>query len=267
MSTELSSHWAMIARIQAACEADARVLGLWLGGSFAHGAPDAYSDIDLVLVCEDEAHAALLVQAEAFAAQAGDLIGFFRGDHVGEPRLFIALYDQPLLHVDFKWVALSEAHIRVEEPRIIWTRDHRVSDALARAPAEPPRVDADWIEARFWVWVHYIAVKILRAEWFEVKDAFAFLRARVIAPMLTRRAGRFIQGVRRIETLGPHAQAAMAALDPPGAREACLTALASVMDLYVELRGDAPPQVANIAAEERMRGYVNGLLAGAPDPR
>ena len=42
--------------------------------------------------------------ASAFAAGLGPLLACFTGEHVGEPRLLIALYGPPPVHVDLKFV-------------------------------------------------------------------------------------------------------------------------------------------------------------------
>ena len=90
----------------AACRADPRILGVTLAGSAATGQMDEFSDVDTVIVSTDESHAELLAGAPAFAASIGPLLAAFTGEHVGEPRLLIALYGPPLLHVDLKFVGL-----------------------------------------------------------------------------------------------------------------------------------------------------------------
>src|SRR3712207_4646546 len=91
-----------------AVRADPRLLGLTIAGSGAAGTMDEFSDLDLVLVCADEHHAELLREAPAFAASLGPLLACFTGEHVGEPRLLIALYGPPPAHVDLKFVAARD---------------------------------------------------------------------------------------------------------------------------------------------------------------
>ena len=43
-------------RFVAACQADERVVAAFLGGSYARGTADAYSDLDLCLITTDEAY-------------------------------------------------------------------------------------------------------------------------------------------------------------------------------------------------------------------
>src|SRR3954470_10682717 len=99
---------------------------------------DEFSDVDTVIVCADESHRDVLDGALDFAAGLGPLLAAFRGDHVGEPRLWITLYDEPLLHVDLKFVALSQLSDRVEDGVVVWERDDLVSAALRGARAVWP---------------------------------------------------------------------------------------------------------------------------------
>ena len=115
------------------------MLGLTVGGSAATGTMDEFSDLDFVLVCRDEDQPRLLRDAPVFAAGLGPLLACFTGEHVGEPRLLIALYGPPLLHVDLKFVAERDLDVRVEDGRVLWQRDGALDRALARAEAVWPR--------------------------------------------------------------------------------------------------------------------------------
>ena len=75
----------------------------------------------------------------AFAAGLGLLLACFTGEHVGEPRLLIALYGPPPLHVDLKFVADRDLDDRVEDGLVLWQRDGAVEAALRRAEAVWPR--------------------------------------------------------------------------------------------------------------------------------
>src|ERR1700751_533964 len=86
----------------AAIQADPRVGGLTGGGSAATGTMDEFSALDLVVVCRDEHQPELLRDAPAFAAGLGPLLACFTGEHVGAPRLPIALYGAPSVHVVLK---------------------------------------------------------------------------------------------------------------------------------------------------------------------
>src|SRR5690349_12034964 len=200
-SRELALHEAFLERIAEVTRQDPRFIGLLLGGSHVSGTTDRYSDLDCVLVAEAEPYASVLADRRTLAARIGSLLHAFTGEHVGEPRLMICLYETPTLHVDFKVVTLEALKERVENPIIVWARDNRISDVLARSEARWPHRSAEWFEERFWIWVHYGAMKIGRGEIFEALDMFAFLRRQVFGPLLAEQAGLRQYEVRRIERL------------------------------------------------------------------
>lgn len=68
----------------------------------------------------------------------GRQLAAFTGEHVGEPRVVICLYDDPLLHVDFKFVTPRELDTRIEDPVVLWERTTEPL-ALASAGHLPPR--------------------------------------------------------------------------------------------------------------------------------
>jgi predicted nucleotidyltransferase len=67
------SQAALLERFTAACLADPRVSAAFLGGSWAAGTADAYSDLDLYAVVETEAYQAFFADRERFMRALGDL--------------------------------------------------------------------------------------------------------------------------------------------------------------------------------------------------
>ncbi len=174
------------------------MLALAVGGSWTTGRMDTFSDLDLVLV-STRPIAPDLAHMRAVADKLGVMLSAFRGDHVGEPRLLIALYDNPLLHVDIKFLTTPECYERVEDPVVVWERDHILTNILQQSSAQYPGVDFTWIEDRFWTWVHYALLKIGRGEYFEALDFLSFLRSRVIGPLIQLKNGQLPNGVRRLD--------------------------------------------------------------------
>jgi predicted nucleotidyltransferase len=107
-------------RLVEAVEDDERIVGVTAGGSAAAGTMDGYSDLDLVLVCRPEYQGELLHDLPAVAGRLGRLLACFTGEHVGEPRLLIALYGPPLVHVDLKLIAEPDLDTRVEDGIVVW---------------------------------------------------------------------------------------------------------------------------------------------------
>ena len=169
-----------------------------------------------------------------------------------------------MLHVDLKFVSLEDVATRVENPCVLWERDGRVSTALAHGKAEFPSRSPQWIEDRFWIWVHYAATKIARGELFEAIDFLSFLRGTVLGPLALARAGARASGVRKIETTAPafalELRRTVASYDAAD----CLSALRACIELYRSL---APRQsserVEDVAMEylaEVERRYGQGTF-------
>jgi predicted nucleotidyltransferase len=61
-------------RFVAACQADERVVAAFLGGSYARGKADLYSDVDLGLITTDEAYEEFLADRNAFVRRLGEAV-------------------------------------------------------------------------------------------------------------------------------------------------------------------------------------------------
>ena len=265
-----SRHRAFLERALEAVPAIDGIVGLAAGGSFISGNIDEFSDLDLVLAVEPEAWPEILDRQQAVAAELDpSFLAGFTGEHVGEPRLLVCLYGPPLLHVDLKFVSLDDAHERIEDPVILWEVDGCLSAAFARAAPRYPAADPDWIEARFWIWAHYVADKIERGEIFEALDGLGFWRAVVLAPLAFRRAGVEATGVRRIEDRLPAFAADLERTVGGVDAAACVAALEAAIELYTELREAAAARRAVEASpvEREVRAYVAGLPVRLGLPR
>src|SRR5438874_12609017 len=80
-------HQVVMNRFVAACQADERVVAAFLGGSYARGTPDAYSDLDLGLIVADEAYNGFLAGREAFILLLGEPV--FLEDYHGSGADFV----------------------------------------------------------------------------------------------------------------------------------------------------------------------------------
>jgi predicted nucleotidyltransferase len=245
-------------RLVAAARGDERIVGVTLGGSAVTGQTDEFSDVDAVIVCAEDHHGQLLADAQAFAGALGPLLSAFTGDHVGEPRLLICLYGPPLLHVDLKFVTPTDLAQRVEDGIVAWERAGAVGLATRASEADWPAPDPQWIEDRFWTWVHYAATKIGRGELFECLDMLAFVRGTVFGPLLADRAGQRPQGIRRVERYAPEAVPELAATLGDHSARGCIDAVLAAVALYRRLRDPAVPQRAG--AEAASVAYVEALV-------
>lgn len=245
-------------------KSDQRIVGIAAGGSFITNSMDEFSDLDLIIAIEPAHYAEMNLERMKVAASLGKLLAAFTGEHVGEPRVLICLYEEPLLHVDLKFVSLEDVAIRVEDPSVLWERDGLLSSVLARGEAEFPTRSPQWIEDRFWIWVHYAASKIARGELFEAIDFLAFLRGAVLGPMALARAGARPSGVRKIETTAPAFALELRHTIATHDADDCLRALRACVDLYRSLAPRASTERVEDAAMEYLaeveRRYGRGPL-------
>jgi hypothetical protein len=67
-----AKHDAVLARFVEVCSSDRRIVAAFLEGSIATGKADAYSDIDLCLIAEEDAYDAVLAERAAIIRKLGD---------------------------------------------------------------------------------------------------------------------------------------------------------------------------------------------------
>lgn len=256
MSSSKSARASFVENAVARLRNDPRVEAVLVAGSAITRSDDAFSDVDLVIVCRDADHAATMDDRHAIAASLGLLLAAFTGEHVGEPRLLICLYDAPLLHVDLKFVTRAALAQRVETPLVAFDRDGTMDTTLRAGTAEWPAHPPEWFEERFWIWVHYGATKIGRGELFEAHDLLTFVRAQVLGPMIARHLGQPQRGVRRIELDAaahvPELAQTVARYD----RGDCWRALEVTVELYRRYRNDRVPQNLRPERERAVLAYV-----------
>ncbi len=256
MQTLPEGHARFLAEAVSRLAADPRVVGVAGGGSLVSGSFDEFSDLDLVIAVDDEGYETVLAERRMLAGALGPLLQGFMGEHVGEPRLLICLYGPPLLHVDLKFVALRDAHVRVEDPVILWEREGRLTTAFSRGAARFPEPNQAWLGERFWIWVHYGATKIGRGELFEALDFLSFLRGSVLGPLILQKVGARPSGVRRLEQAAPEwAKELERTVATHDARE-CLAALEATVSLYRRLR---PEGTTESATERAVMVYVDEI--------
>ena len=178
---------------------DDNVAGLAVGGSWLTNEMDEYSDLDLIIVTKEKVSDDKDKMLE-YASRLDGFLSGFTGEHVGEPRLLICLYENPLLHVDIKFVTINEFQLRVENPVIILDKNGQLEDVILNSEPQYPFPGYQWIEDRFWIWIHYALLKIGRGEYFEAYDFLGFIRMVVLGPLLHIKNGKLPRGVRKVES-------------------------------------------------------------------
>lgn len=177
---------------------DINIIGLAAGGSWINNEIDEFSDLDLILITKERIGGDK-IKMTAYAKQFGELLSGFTGEHVGEPRVLICLYNNPVLHVDIKFITPDEFRQRIENPVILLDKTGELKKILEETESKFPYPDFQWIEDRFWIWVHYALLKTERGEYMEAFDFFGFLRMMVFGPLLHIRNGKLPRGVRKVE--------------------------------------------------------------------
>ena len=253
-----SLHARFLKRVRDEVERDRRLTALLAAGSYIHGGFDEHSDLDFVVVVADESHAGVMASRREFAGRIGGLLAAFTGEHVGEPRLLICLFGPPLLHVDLKFVRMSELDRLVERPVVVFARDPQAVEArLDAADIAWPDAPAAWFEQRTWIWLHYGATKLARGELLEAVGMLGFFREQVLGPLLHRRAGRPQRGVRRMESHGGGGAELLARTIPAFDAASVRQAFHAAVDLYLELRNDDPPDKPVAGMPEAIRTFLD----------
>lgn len=217
-------------------EPDDNVIGLAVAGSWLTNEIDEFSDLDLILVTKQNISNNKNVMFD-YAKRLGSFLSGFTGEHVGEPRVLICLYNNPLLHVDIKFVTLDEFHSRIETPTLLIDKNGQLEKAINNSQARYPYPDYQWIEDRFWTWIHYALLKIGRGEFFEAYDFMGFLRMVVFGPLLHIKNNNLPRGVRKVETdLTDEDLNKLKLTIPDYNRQSLLDSLRNAVSLYWQLR-------------------------------
>jgi predicted nucleotidyltransferase len=248
-------------RAKEVIETDENVIGLAVAGSWLTNEMDEFSDLDLILVTQDKISTDK-DKMLGYAKRLGDLLSGFTGEHVGEPRVLICLYDNPLLHVDIKFVTLEEFHIRIETPSILLDKSSRLQQALDNSMPKFPYPDYQWIENRFWTWIHYALLKIGRGEYLEAYDFFGFLRMVVFGPLLHIKNENQPRGVRKVETdLQAHDLKRLLETIPSYDATSLLRSLRSSIKLYRNLRESlyGANVLLHVQAEKKVMEYFEHI--------
>jgi predicted nucleotidyltransferase len=228
---------------------DKNVIGVALGGSMITNEIDEFSDLDIVLVTANK----ISVDKEkmlTYANRFGSLLTAFTGEHVGDTRVLICLYDKPLLHVDIKFLTLQEFHTRVENPLILFDTKNQLLNVINSTKAEHSFPGYQWIEDRFWCWIHYEAVKLGREEYFEALNFLGFLREIALSPLLQIRNKNLPKGLRRVEKIlsGPDLEKLKSTI-AKYELTSIFESLNNAINIYRELRRDLYPSDIKLKTE------------------
>ncbi|MDR6456988.1 putative nucleotidyltransferase [Chryseobacterium vietnamense] len=242
-------------------EPDGNVIGLAVAGSWLTDEIDEFSDLDLILVTQEKISHDKNLMLD-YAKKLGDFLSGFTGEHVGEPRLLICLYDNPLLHVDIKFLTLEEFQNRIETPVLLIDKGEQLTNIIHHTEARFPYPDYQWIEDRFWTWIHYALLKTGRGEYFEAYDFMGFLRMVVFGPLLHIKNGNLPRGVRKVETALKTSDLEKLKLTIPDYnRQSLLESMRNAVSLYRHLRAELFDSKVNLQnnTEEKVMRYFEEI--------
>ncbi|GBF52159.1 streptomycin adenylyltransferase, partial [Leptospira ryugenii] len=188
----------IIQRVIEKAKNDENILGVAMAGSYITHQLDKFSDLDFVIITEND-YLFPKSKMVSFAESLGNYVAGFTGEHVGEKTLLICLFENPLTHIDFKFTEIKNFISRIENPFIVYEKSDRLVNLYKETVPVWPKPDLQWIEDRFWVWVHYSATKLGRNEFFETIDFISFLRLNVIGPLYHLKYNKDPRGVRKLE--------------------------------------------------------------------
>ncbi|AIS57786.1 nucleotidyltransferase domain-containing protein [Vibrio coralliilyticus] len=253
------SHKQLLIKIVDQFSQDSRILGIGASGSYASDSMDRFSDLDLVIAINPDDFAEVMAQRFQLIDKIEGKLAAFTGEHVGEPRLVIALYEPDTVHVDFKFVALPDAAVRVDDTQVVWQRGSSLSDVLYSSEHHYPQPEPQWIEDRIWIWLHYGATKIARGEYFEAMEFLSFLRTVALSPLALKQQGMTPSGVRKIEQRLPDFTDQLKQTVCPPDRKALIPALEKMVEIYLSLREQEQVEI-NHKAQQVCMEYVEREL-------
>jgi len=235
------------------------VVAVALGGSYIHReVMDEYSGLDFVIIIDADHYSEILPRRREIAGSIGDLLSCFTGEHIQKPELLICLYDQPLMHVDLRFMRLTDMQGRDETPIVLYDSDGALASALRSTDERKTIPDLQWFEDRFWIWLHYAAARVKRGELFDVIGSLDFLRQNVLGPLILLRNGKQPRGVRHIERDAPDEIVRLAETVATFDKADCIRALKASANLYISLRGnDYESFVPRFEAERLALRYLN----------
>jgi predicted nucleotidyltransferase len=239
--------------------ADPRVTSVVISGSAVTGGIDEWSDLDLVVFVADDREKEIWEEHFEIVARLGkNFLAAFRGDHVGEPRVLICLYDDPLLHVDVKFMAHKDAGTLHYPAEVLWSRGDPPS---LPGPDSSRTFDVQWCANRLSTWAHYIGVKIERGELFEALNSIEYLRTRVLCPLIALEQGVAPRGTRRIEETRSPRLESLARTVCGYDRKALLAATQEAFALAWSLLDGHPAVERNRTAERRTTAFLDEVSA------
>jgi hypothetical protein len=238
------------------------LLGLAIGGSFVSDQMDQFSDLDLKVIADPGEWETVREARKRIAASVGPLVSAFTAEHVGVPQMLICMYGDMLIHVDLHFMVPEQLASIPEDPVVLWDRDGTLHHILSSSKPCPATVDWQWIEDRFWTWIHYTATRAARGELFETIRFLSFLLWTVLGPIAVEASGGRPHGLRRFEQIAGSYVEQMRSLVTSYDKDMAVHALFEFANIYRSFRKDHAPQslMTNPKAEAAVVRYLEDVF-------
>ena len=236
-------HQVVMNRFVAACQADERVVAAFLGGSYARGTADAYSDLDFGLITTDEAYNGFFAGRKAFIRRLGEPV--FMEDYTGDGGDFVFFIFPDGTEVELALGRESHfTHIHSGPYRVLLDKKGILAGAVF-SWHEPAR--AEQIETLrrlvYWFWhdlSHHFITTMARGQIWSAYGALEDLRLTCVnLARLRQNFSAEAEGYEKVEQATPVEQLSpLQATFCPMERDAMLQAALVIVRFYQEL---APP--------------------------
>jgi hypothetical protein len=205
----LGIHQRFIDRFVDACRADTRVVAAFLGGSYAKGAADAYSDLDLCLITSDAAYESFYAGRAVFLQGLGELVFMEVFDR---PNIVFGMFAEGL---DVELCLGSESHmaqLHCGSYQVLLDKAGLLEGAVFPMDAPPHAEQAETLRRTIaWFWhdlAHFIAAMGRGQLWWAQSQLSELRRYCVNLPRLERNFAAEAIGYEKIDQNLPPEQLA-----------------------------------------------------------
>lgn len=229
-----AAHRAILQRAIAFAETDPRILGLAL-----HYQQNNWNAEEMVLVTSAESFHRTAPHLKEIAASFGSLVLAYEPVGHTASRELICLFDDPVDRIDL--IVMPLENLPLTYSTILCQKGKALTDLLAGQRTVPPHVDLQWMEDRFWVWLHSAANSLREGALFETLEQIGNLRSQILAPLVLCKNKQPTDQLAALEEKGGEDLGSLRATVPLYDARSCEISLREAAKLYVGLRETLAP--------------------------
>ena len=220
-------------------EKDARFVGLALHEAADH--EREFTSLELVFVCTPLAFGDCAGDLKGVAEALGPILLRYEQEKSDAEYELSCLYDEPLRRIDLRLLPTDGVAL-LHAPQILWDRDETLAKELAKHRDVTPPLDLQWMEDRFWLWLHGAAEALRQGAIFEALHQMSCLRTRILAPLLLKKQALPSDALLALDTAGGDEISSLRATVPLYDARSCELSLREAAKLYVGLRETLAPE-------------------------